>query len=172
MKIVLKPLGGVESRVLDGLGERVGLVFGCPVVVKPGLKDLSSAYRQSRKQYLAPELLEALVAAGREKDERVVGLTEVDLYAAGLNYVFGQADIVNQTAVVSLCRLRQEYYGSPPDEELFMERAVKEIVHELGHTFSLGHCPDPRCVMHFSNCLADTDYKTAGFCGKCRPKII
>ena len=53
MKIVLKPLGGVESRVLDGLGERVGLVFGCPVVVKPGLKDLSSAYRQSRKQYLA-----------------------------------------------------------------------------------------------------------------------
>ena len=172
MKIALKPLGGVDSGVLDGLGERVGLVFGCPVVVKTGLKDLSTAYRQSRKQYLAPELLEALVAPGRERDERVVGLTEVDLYAGGLNFVFGQADIVNQTAVVSLCRLRQEYYGSPPDEELFLERATKEIVHEIGHTFSLGHCPDPKCVMHFSNCLADTDYKKAGFCGKCRPKII
>jgi len=172
MKIALKPLGGVDSGVLDGLGERVGLVFGCPVVVKTGLKDLSTAYRQSRKQYLAPELLEALVAPGRERDERVVGITEVDLYAGGLNFVFGQADIVNQTAVVSLCRLRQEYYGSPPDEELFLERATKEIVHEIGHTFSLGHCPDPKCVMHFSNCLADTDYKKAGFCGKCRPKII
>ena len=172
MKIALKPLGDVDNGVMDALGERVRLVFGCPVEVKPGIKDLSRAYRQSRKQYLASELLEALVAPGREKDERVVGLTGVDLYAAGLNYVFGQADIVNQTAVVSLCRLRQEYYGSPPDEELFMERAVKEIVHELGHTFSLGHCPDSRCVMHFSNCLADTDYKKAGFCGKCRPKII
>jgi archaemetzincin len=172
MKIALKPLGGVEGGVMEELGKRVGLVFGCPVELKPGLEDLSAAYRQSRKQYLAPRLLEALVAPGRKGDERVVGIAEVDLYAPGLNFVFGEADIVNKTAVVSLCRLRQEYYGSPPDEELFMERAVKEIVHEVGHTFSLGHCPDPKCVMHFSNCLADTDYKQAGFCGKCRPKII
>jgi hypothetical protein len=28
-----------------------------------------------------------------------------------------------------------------------------ETVHELGHLLNLGHCPNPRCVMHFSNSL-------------------
>ena len=104
--------------------------------------------------------------------ERVVGITDVDLYVPRLNFVFGEADIVSGTAIVSLCRLRQEYYGLAPDEALFLERATKEIVHEMGHTFGLGHCPNNKCVMHFSNSLADTDLKEAHFCNKCRPKII
>jgi archaemetzincin len=115
-------------------------------------------------------LLAALGKAGR--DERVVGIADVDLYVPRLNFVFGEADIVSGTAIVSLCRLRPEYYGLAPDEASFLERATKEIVHELGHTFGLGHCPNNKCVMHFSNSLADTDLKEAHFCSKCRPKII
>jgi archaemetzincin len=59
-----------------------------------------------------------------------------------------------------------------PTRLCFYDRAVKEIVHELGHTFGLGHCPNSKCVMHFSNSLADTDLKEAYFCNMCRPKII
>lgn len=172
MKIALKPLGDVANEVMDELEENVRLVFGCPVEIKPGFEDLSGAYRQARKQYLTSKLIDSLIALGEKRDERVVGITEVDLYAPGLSFVFGEADVVNKAVVVSLCRLRQEYYGLPPDKELFIRRAAKEIVHELGHTFNLEHCPDQKCIMHFSNCLADTDYKEASFCGKCRPKII
>jgi len=50
-------------------------------------------------------------------------------------------------------------------------RAVKEAVHELGHTFGLDHCSDPRCVMHFSNMLADTDRKGREFCPSCRARL-
>ncbi len=131
---------------------------------------MAQAYNLKRKQYFSSKLLASLKKS--ERDERVVGIADVDLYVPRLNFVFGEADIVSGTAIVSLYRLRQEYYGLAPDEALFLERATKEIVHELGHTFGLGHCPNNKCVMHFSNSLADTDLKEAHFCNKCRPKII
>ena len=155
---------------MERLKDRVGGVFHCQVEIEPGLSDLAQAYNAERKQYLSSKLLAALGKA--QKDERVVAITDVDLYVPRLNFVFGEADVSSETAIISLCRLRQEYYGLAPDEALFLERASKEIVHELGHTFGLGHCPNNKCVMHFSNSLADTDLKEAYFCNICRPRII
>jgi Peptidase family M54 len=69
-----------------------------------------------------------------------------------LNFVFGIAQSRGRAAVISLCRL-----GLGADPPLRRERVLKEAVHELGHTLGLNHCPDAKCVMHFSNSLADTD---------------
>ena len=170
MKITLKPLGDIADEIMEELKDRVGGIFHCPVEIQAGLGDLTQACDPQRKQYLSSALLAAHGKTGR--DERVVGIADVDLYVPRLNFVFGEANIASGTAIVSLYRLRQEYYGSAPDEALFLERAAKEIVHELGHTFGLGHCPNNKCVMHFSNSLADTDLKKAHFCNMCRPKII
>jgi archaemetzincin len=170
MKITFKPLGNMADETMEQLKDRVGGIFHCPVEIKAGFGDLAQAYNPERKQYLSSKLLAALGKS--ERDERVVGITDVDLYVPRLNYVFGEADVVSGTAIISLCRLKPEYYGLAPDEALFLERATKEIVHELGHTFGLGHCPNNKCVMHFSNSLADTDLKEAHFCNMCRPKII
>lgn len=172
MKITLKPLGDVDNEVIEELREKVNLAFHCPVEIKAGFNYLAHAYNPERGQYLSSNLLAFLNTPPKEKDERTVGIVDVDLYAARLNFVFGEADISSGTAIISLCRLRQEYYGLPPDKALFIERATKEIVHELGHTSGLGHCPNAKCVMHFSNCLADTDYKEVNFCNKCRPKMM
>ena len=170
MKITLKPLDNIADEMMERLKDRVGGIFHCPVEIKAGFSDLAQAYDPQRKQYLSSKLLASLGKS--EGEERVVGIVDVDLYVPRLNFVFGEADMVSGTAIISLCRLRQEYYGLAPDEALFQERATKEIVHELGHTFGLGHCPNNKCVMHFSNSLADTDLKEAHFCNKCRPKII
>ncbi len=170
MKITLKPLGNIADEIMEELRDRVGGIFHCPTEIKAGFSDLAQAYDSQRKQYLSSKLLASLKKS--EREERVVGIADVDLYVPRLNFVFGEADIVSGTAIISLCRLRPEYYGLAPDEALFLERATKEIVHELGHTFGLGHCPNNKCVMHFSNSLADTDLKEAHFCNKCRPKII
>ena len=170
MKITLKPLGNIADATIEDLEDSIASIFHCSVEIEAGINDLSQAYDSERKQYFSSKLLASLTKT--EQDERVVGIADVDLYVPRLNFVFGEADIASGTAIISLYRLRQEYYGLSPDENLLMERATKEIVHELGHTFGLGHCPNNQCVMHFSNSLADTDLKKAHFCNKCRPKII
>ena len=171
MKIVLTPLGDIDSEIIDEIRDSVKGVFHCPVEIETDFSDLAQAYNQQREQYLAPELLTLINGRKKEEYERAVGIVDVDLYAPGLNFIFGEADILSGTVIISLCRLRQEYYGLPPDKNLFLTRAAKEIVHELGHTFGLRHCPDSKCIMHFSNSLADTDWKETNFCPKCCPRM-
>ena len=170
MKITIKLLGNIYDEITEKLRVNVGGIFQCPVEIKLNFGDLVQAFDLERKQYLSSKLLASLGKS--EREERIVGIADVDLYVPRLNFVFGEADVASGTAIVSLYRLRQEYYGLAPDEALLLDRATKEIVHELGHTFGLEHCPNSKCVMHFSNSLADTDVKEAYFCTECRPKII
>jgi len=172
MKVTLRPLGDISDETMESLRDEVNCIFHCPVEVGEGFSHLSYAYDPERKQYLGSSLIVWLNALPRERDEKVVGITDVDLYAPRLNFIFGEADVTSGVVVVSLHRLKQTPYGLVPDKASFIQRATKEIVHELGHTFGLGHCFNPRCVMRFSNTLADTDYKEVNFCNECCPRII
>ena len=170
-KIILRPLAEIDSHTLEILKDSLVPTFSCPVEVKAQISGLDYAYNDERKQYLASRLLSTLRSFSMESGDRCLGIVDVDLYAAGLNFIFGEADVNSGVAIISLYRLRQERYGLPQDERLFHDRAIKEAVHELGHTYYLSHCPDVKCVMHFSNCLADTDIKGTGFCPKCQQKL-
>jgi archaemetzincin len=97
----------------------------------------------------------------------VLGVTNKDLYAEPLNFVFGQASLNGRIAIVSVCRLDPTFYGQPADKDLFTQRAVKEAVHEVGHMLGFRHCADPVCVMHFSNSINEVDSKSAKLCWKC-----
>jgi len=90
-----------------------------------------------------------------------------DGYVPGLNFVFGHALLGGGVGVVYTERLRPEFYGERRNEGLYLERLLKESLHELGHGFGLEHCSNPRCVMSFSNSIADVDGKEAKFCSRC-----
>ena len=129
----------------------------------------AGAYDERRGQYDGNAFLRSLLnLAG----ERILGVTELDLFTPGLNFIFGIAQCPGRAAVVSLNRLKPEFYGLPPDRGLLLERAVKECVHEIGHTFGLGHCGRKVCVMSFSNSVGDVDRKMSELCGECRTRLL
>ena len=53
------------------------------------------------------------------------------------------------------------------NKNLFYDRILKEAIHELGHTFSLKHCQNKKCVMCFSNNIEEVDIKKSEFCEDC-----
>ncbi len=98
---------------------------------------------------------------------RILGVADVDLFVPQLNFVFSEADGATRTSVISVVRLRDEFGGGLPDESKFFRWAAKETIHELGHTYGVGHCENPRCIMFFSNSPADTNRKGPRFCAVC-----
>ncbi len=134
------------------------------------------AYNTSRRQYLSTIILRGIkdyVARIRREEafNKVLGVADADLYVPGLNFIFGEAECPGEAAIISLHRLRPEFYGEPSNQDLFIDRAVKEAVHEIGHTLGLRHCPDSTCVMHFSLHIGMTDRKRREFCEVCRLKV-
>ncbi len=168
-RITLIPIGAIEPELLAQLKQSLEQTFAAMVEVGPQMDKPDYAYSPRRGQYLSPLILTAIGELAAEG--KMLGVADVDLYAPGLNFIFGQADLKLGIAVISLCRLRQEHYGLAPDKELFSQRAIKEAIHEIGHTYGLTHCGDEACVMHFSNSLADTDRKEASLCQKCHSKL-
>jgi archaemetzincin len=170
MEIHLQPLGEVGQNILVYLQGNLCEIFGCPVSISDPIPIPEEAFSRKRKQYLSDKFLDKL-KRHNNLVVTILGITEVNLYTEGLNFVFGQADLERRVAVISLNLLRQEKYGLPMDNDLLAERALKEAVHEIGHTLGIQHCSNGICVMHFSNSLIDTDCKKCHFCGRCRPKL-
>ncbi len=167
--ITMVPIGEVDKSILETLGQPLTEAFGQRSHVEDGIKLPQESWDQRRGQCLASTLLAELPPPN--PGDRIFGVVDVDIFAPGLNFVFGEADIAGRKALISLVRLRQEFYGLPKNENIFQKRAVKEAVHELGHTYGLKHCPNPTCVMHFSNSLHDTDVKGWDFCPTCKVRL-
>lgn len=167
-EIVLVPIGEVEPGVLPHVCGAVSKVFGRSSCVGNALPRPDYAFNPRRAQYAAEPIVQRLHLG---TPTRVLGVVDLDLYVPELNFVFGLADRAGRRAVIALPRLRQSFYGARDDEALFLARAVKEAVHELGHTCGLGHCRDRQCVMAFSNSLADTDHKGEQFCTRCAARL-
>ncbi|PYQ40255.1 MAG: hypothetical protein DMF77_18950, partial [Acidobacteria bacterium] len=160
--IALRPLGRASPSTLAAIASTIAAAFGASVVIGDVLSLPEAARDSGRGQYLSPALLDVLASARRPEWDRLLGVADVDLYVPDLNFVFGEADSRRGVAVFSLARL----HAGPDDEgaRLFLRRAATEAIHELGHTYGLGHCGDRRCVMWFSNTLAESDGKGTAFC--------
>jgi len=175
MKIGVLRIGSVDSTVIERVQENLKMIFPKTTcaLLDEALPIPKESYDEKRQQHRSDIILTAIRAqtAKQKTLDRILGVIDTDIFVSPLSYVFGQAEYPGKAALISLHRLRQEFYNKKPDTDLFTKRATKEAVHELGHTFGLQHCSNPFCVMYFSNSIFDTDRKQSLFCNKCYMKV-
>ena len=171
LRLEVVAVGHVDEEAIEAAGRRAALAFGLAALRRPSLPAPAYAFDPARRQYESTAILRAVVEARDPGAARILAVTEVDLCIPMLTFVFGQAQLDGPAALVSLARLRQEYYGLPADRALLVERAGREALHEMGHTFGLVHCPASPCAMSLSHNVRQIDARDGGFCPGCRALI-
>lgn len=159
--IKLLPLGNVDKVILSN-------TYNSLVKFLPKLEILSStrmpsiAYYKPRDRYRADSLIHWLNSKAKA-NEIYVGITGVDISATkGINEdwgVMGLSYIPGKACVVSYARLK--------DKSTF----YKVVIHEIGHTMGLPHCPNKTCFMRDAD-GKDTTGEEKEFCQACKARLI
>jgi len=167
----LLPVGKVDVSLLRDLRATIPRYLHVQCEIVSANLDPAPSYHAERQQYHSSEILQRMQALVGPRDWRLLAVADVDLYIPILKYVFGEAQMGGPCALVSVHRLRQEFYGLDRDDALLSQRLLKESVHELGHTLDLHHCQDYRCMMSSSHSVEWIDLRESTFCDPCRSQL-
>jgi archaemetzincin len=164
--ILISPVGELDIELIEAVAEKIKQVFGFSTETNPILQDLSFALDDNRHQYHSTAILDRLAANIPPHAVRVLAIAQVDLFIPILTHVYGEAQLGGAACVVSTFRLNEGRSGLNISPK-YIDRIVKETIHELGHTFNLRHCPEHTCIMHYCRNEEDVDRKSDQLCRYC-----
>jgi len=166
--IVISPIGDLKDTSLVNLISReIDRIFNQPTEIVPLLKDVNFALDPVRNQFHSTSILEKLDRLSPINSMKVVGIVMVDLFIPILTHVYGEAQLGGKACIVSTYRLN-EGLSLTNSVHIYHNRITKEVIHELGHTFNLRHCPDNFCIMHYCRTVKDVDGKSDQLCRYCK----
>ena len=178
---MITKIGDVDSNILTQLKYTLqNYLQDFDILVKINSEPMnikSQDYNSIRDQYNGSSILNRFINFTKNTGFfRDLGVIDKDIFTDDFNFIFGLAILprkklkLSGVALISITRLREEFYHNPTNKCLFFTRIFKEALHELGHTFGLEHCPN-YCVMRFSNTLDETDFKPPKYCHSCRNNV-
>jgi archaemetzincin len=165
--IYLIPVEFSNSTLLKKIYFRLREIFPDKVFLSEIEINTLPAYSKDRNQYYSTKLIADAIPKTVHLDGKVLLLVDFDLFVPVFTFVFGEAQLRGKLSIVSLCRLHEEFYTGQTNDTIFFERAIKEILHELGHNFGLLHCKSWDCVMHSSSIIEQVDIKGSFYCTDC-----
>ncbi len=176
-RTLILPIGdSVGPDVLEIIAANIQASLSIPAQVMLAVPLPPQVFDLKRNQINALTMLKDLRERSFPHGTRILAVTAVDLFIPIFTFVFGEAQLEEPFAVISLHRLRRHADGTPTPLSLFYERAAKIAVHEIAHTFNLGHCRETDCLMKFMPDLDAIDGQDLMFCPYCerdlRSKIV
>ncbi|HET7825981.1 MAG TPA: archaemetzincin family Zn-dependent metalloprotease [Anaeromyxobacter sp.] len=157
-----------DPALMDHVRRHVARAFEREVVAWSAPERPRHAYDARRRQHASGTILKWLVETG-PRGGKVLGVTDRDLFIPILTYVFGEAQLGGDAAVVSTARLAEG--ADAVGRRVLVERLAKEAVHEIGHAFGLLHCGNEGCVMSRSPAVREVDEKSSLPCAECRARL-
>lgn len=164
--IAIMPFAGTDKNLIleikSGLEKRlhaaVLLLEEKPVPV--------AAFYKPRQRYVADSLLVFLKQCNTGRSGKILGVTCKDISTTkkpyfnwgimGLGYCPGEACVISSFRPVRKIRNREQ----------FIKRMIVLALHELGHTYSLPHCPNDSCIMKDAEGKMNLDNGET-YCNKC-----
>jgi archaemetzincin len=165
--IALTKMGRMSQTALRVVAANIQAILETPVEMLPAMAIPEEAFQRHRCQYDAGLVLKYLARFSFPHHSRILAITDVDLCTPILTFVFGQAELGLNLAIVSDFRLKHTKEGIMAAESIYYERLAKVALHEIAHTFSLYHCETPKCLMQFSHGLSHLDELDIFFCERC-----
>ncbi|HUL80268.1 MAG TPA: hypothetical protein VL691_23585 [Vicinamibacteria bacterium] len=166
----LLSVGALPRGTLERLAARLSRHVDLACHVVAGV-DLELRPIPGRDQLDAAAVLEGLEGRAAASSRLLVGVAAGDIAVPLFTFVFGLARQGGRACVVSLARTDPAFYGLPADPERRDERAVAEILHEMGHLATLEHCPDRGCLMSFAGNVDRVDARGSRFCPACSERL-
>lgn len=171
MDIFLAPLKFYSTALLQNFITELSKRFSSKINVIDLPLDLDNFFSPDRKQYFSTQIIAEAMKLTDKYNGKIILLTDVDIFVPVLTFIFGEAQLNGKHALLSVCRLHEEFYSGISNDKLLLERTIKEALHELGHCYGLRHCIDWDCVMHSSPGIEEVDIKGSTFCHNCISKI-
>lgn len=170
--IYLQPLGvALVANELEYIEAALAAYFPFPIRRLPTEALPANAYYAPRKRYRAERLLDYLETRTPSDAQVVIGLTEADISTTkGDVYdwgILGLATISGQQCVISRFRAQR----GAKDATHVRQRLAKTVVHEVGHTIGLPHCPNYGCVMEDGKGSVLTTDHERDVCSECRARV-
>ncbi len=166
-KIIIVPIGDLDFFQINKLAGRLSEAFTSPVDIIQGAEPPEEAYSPARLQYFSSVMLGKMERLKANDKEKILAIVDEDLYIPTKPFVYAEADPYAGCALLSLYRLKQEFYGLPEDDKVVIERVKKEATALIGYLHLARYCRNPRCVMYHCNDMSDCDAKTDKFCDNC-----
>lgn len=167
LPMAVVPMGRLGDLAVHVVAAHLQTYLAIPVDILEPHEVPASAFQHHRQQFDAGLVLQYLIQLPYTGHSRIVGLTNVDLCIPILTHVYGQAEVGGRVAVISIARLRHKEDGSNAPLDQYYERVAKVALHEIGHTLSMYHCDDPRCLMRYSPGVRHLDEVELFFCERC-----
>lgn len=159
--IVIQPFSDFPSELFQSVYRQVKLI-NPNTVLWSSVPLPQTAYYPLRARYRADKLIAYLKTTVADNDTVVIGLTGKDISTTKGDVadwgVMGLAYEPGRACIVSSFRLNRQRLAS---------QFYKVVVHELGHTQGLPHCPDPSCYMRNAEGGNPTD-EEHDFCPSCK----
>jgi len=165
IRIKLAPLGDVPEEILQELQQDLKK-RNFIVYIERGFETPEEAFSPYRHQYDAELILDIL----RRTQGLVIGLIQEDIFSGKKSFEFDISEY-DGGSVISIYRLRPEFYKERPNFDLLINRLLKESIRSVGIIKGLKNCGNPECVMFEAKSVEDIDKKSSDFCKNCRVKI-